>query len=238
MTASRVLVPMEGPPIHLSLGEAKLVEQREGAAPVETLFASRPFAFVGFANRARQLLAEGFIEHEVVAQATLPTLSDSSEVLAYMSCCDVTRSQVQQEAAVGVALARVPRDALWKELVATLSCVEWPHVFDVEPLLRGARRTEAPWLAVVALALEQEPTRYPRELIRIASTLGSAKVVRLCMQALSRVQDEDAWMDVLIEGEPVMERSDSAQLRVLAKEAPSKQVAKLVRQIVADLRAS
>ena len=235
--ASRTFLPVEGERILLSLVEGSVIERR-GAEATETRFPSLPFAFVGYANRVRRLLAEGFIEQELVPTATLPTLSDASEILAYASRCDLTRSQVQQEAAIGFALARprIERNALWKELVATFTCIDWPHVFDVEPLLHGARRTEAPWLAVVTLALSQEPTRYPKELIRLASTLGNAKVVRLCLQALLRVQDEDAWMDVLIEGEPAMERADVKQLRALAEAAPSTQVAKLAKQIAADLK--
>ena len=91
--------------------------------------------------------------------------------------------------------------------------------------------------AVVGLALVQEPARYPKELIRLASALGNAKVVRACLGALTQVDDEDAWMDILIEGEPAMERTDVKLLRDLAEKAPSKQVAKLARQIAADLRA-
>lgn len=238
MPPARIFLPVEGERIRLSLFEGSVIEQRGEEAPVETRFPSLPFAFVGYANRVRRLLAEGFMEQELVPTATLPTLSDASEILAYAAKCDLTRSQVQQEAAIGFALGRprVERSALWKELVATFACIDWPHVFDVEPLLHGARRTEAPWLAVVTLALAHDPAAYPKELIRMASTFGNAKVVRLCVQALLRVQDEDAWMDVLIEGEPAMERADVKPLRALVEAAPSKQVAKLVKQIVADLK--
>ena len=55
--------------------------------------------------------------------------------------------------------------------------------------------------------------------------------------AHQRLDAEDVRMDVLIEGEPAMERADVKLLRELAEKAPSKQVAKLVRQIAADLRA-
>ena len=216
-----------------------MIEWRGNVSVSQTAFPSRPFAFVGYANRVRRLLAEGFIEKEQVPTATLPTLSDASEILAYASTCDLTRSQVQQEAAIGFALARprIERSALWKELVATFVCIDWPHVFGIEPLVRGGRRTEAPWLAVVTLALELDRTRHPKELVRVASTFGSAKVVRACLNALSTVDDEDAWMDVLIEGEPAMERADVKLLRELAEKALLKQVAKLVRQIASDLRA-
>ena len=237
-TPSRTFLPLEGEPIQLALLEGEVVETRGTELLAQTAFPSRPFAFVGYANRVRRLLEEGFVEKELVPSATLPTLADAAEILTYASSCDVTRSQVQQEAAIGFALARprIERSALWKELAATFLCIDWPHVFDIEPLIHAGRRTEAPWLAVVTLALAQEPRRYPKELIRLASTLGNAKVVRACLAALHHVEDEDAWMDVLIEGEPVMERVDVKLLRDLSEKAPSKQVAKLARQIAADLR--
>lgn len=238
-TPSRTFLPLEGEPIQLTLVDGEVVETRGNVLVSQTAFPSRPFAFVGYANRVRGLLAEGFAEEVVVPSATLPTLSDAAAILTYASTCDVTRSQVQQEAAIGFALARprIERSALWKELVATFACIDWPQVFCVEPLLQNGRRTESPWLAVVTLALAQEPSRYPKELIRLASTLGNAKVVRACLGALTKVADEDAWMDILIEGEPAMERADVKLLRDLAEKAPSKQVAKLARQIAADLRA-
>lgn len=237
-TPSRTFLSLEGERLRLTLFEGAVIEARGDGPPSQTTFPSRPFAFVGFANRVRRLLAEGFIEQELVPTATLPTLADASAILAYASTCDLTRSQVQQEAAIGFALARprIERGALWKELVATFSCIDWPQVFCVEPLLKSGRRTEAPWLAVVTLALQLEPASYPKELVRLASAMGNAKVIRVCLNALPKVDDEDAWMDVLIEGEPAMEEVDAKLLRELAGNAPSKQVAKLAKQIAADLR--
>lgn len=238
-TPSRTFLPLEGERVQLTLVDGEVIEVRGDVAVSQTVFASRPFAFVGYANRVRRLLAEGFAEEVFMPSATQPTLGDVAAILVYASTCDLTRSQVQQEAAIGLALGRpgIERSALWKELAATFACIDWPQVFCVEPLLRNGRRTEAPWLAVVGLALVQEPARYPKELIRLASALGNAKVVRACLGALTQVDDEDAWMDILIEGEPAMERTDVKLLRDLAEKAPSKQVAKLARQIAADLRA-
>jgi len=235
---SRTFLPLEGEPIELALLDGEVIEMRGDSVLSQTAFPSHPFAFVGYANRVRRLLEEGFIEEVLLPTSTLPTLGDAAAILLYASTCDLTRSQVQQEVAIGFALARprIEQSALWKELVATFACIVWPQVFCIEPLLWGARRTEAPWLAVVTLALAQEPPRYPKELIRLASTLGNAKVVRVCLNALPKVEDEDAWMDVLIEGEPAMERVDVKLLRELAVKAPSREVAKLARQIATDLR--
>ena len=237
-TPSRTFVPLEGEPIQLALLDGAMIESCGAQTPTRTEFPSRPFAFVGYANRVRRLLAAGFVEQTFVPTATLPTLSDAPEILTYASTCDLTRTQVQQEAAVGFALGRpgLERSALWKELVATLMCLDWPQVFRVEPLVTG-RRTEAPWLAAVTLALTIESMGYPKELVRMASTFGSGKVVRVCLNSLTKVDDEDTWMDVLIEGEPAMEPVDIKLLRELATKAPSKQVAKMAKQIAADLRA-
>jgi len=136
----------------------------------------------------------------------------------------------------GITPARARRDPRFALAAASLVLVGWPASFDASSLIDALDEPGEALREVLARSLSGS-RRYPKELVRLACRHGSADTLKLALRALERSRDPDAWLDVLIEGEPFLERSHVAALEVLAKAAPSRDVAKMAREIVRDLRA-
>jgi hypothetical protein len=57
----------------------------------------------------------------------------------------------------------------------------------------------------------------------------------LALEALSRTRDPDAWLDVLIEGDPFFDSTHVQTLEALGERAPTRDVARILREIASEL---
>jgi len=195
-------------------------------------------AFVGLARRARALFDQGF-EELAPAHPAAPVILDRFEAFeAYASAVDVGRSLPRQEHELAMAItpARARRDPRFALAAASLVLVGWPASFDASTLIDALDEPGEALREVLARELSAS-RRYPKELVRLACHHGSGDTLTLALRALARTRDPDAWLDVLIEGEPFLERVHVAALETLAKRAPSRDVAKMAREIARDLKA-
>ena len=235
----RSFEPLRGAPIALGLAGATLLERRGSLAPKVATFETSMRAFVGLANRARALLASGFVEDAPDNDTSRSTssLEDHDAIARYAGSIDVTRSLPLQEMSIAHALSPklARRDPRVAEMIATLMLLAWPVTFDVGALLAELDGPEEALTKVLARELARSRTVYPKELVRQAMIHGSAESCTLALRALSRTKDPDAWLDVLIEGDPFFERIHVPALTALAPSAPSKDIAKMAREIARDL---
>lgn len=236
----RSFLPLRGASIALglsgSLSGTTLLERRGAATPKASTFETPMRAFVALANRARALQAAGFVEDAPRSDVPAPSLVDHDAIARYAGSVDATRSLPLQEMSIAHALTphlarREPRVA---EMIATLMLLAWPVTFDVGALIA---ELDGPEVALTGV-LDRELTRskgYPKELVRQAMIHGSAESCTLALRALTRTKDPDAWFDVLIEGDPFFDRTHVPALTALAPSAPSKDIAKMAREIAKDL---
>ncbi len=195
-------------------------------------------AFVGLARRARALFEQGF-EELAPAQPPAPVVLDRFEAFeAYASAVDVGRSLPRQEHELAVAITppRARRDPRFALAAASLVLLGWPASFDASSLIDALDDPGEALREVLSRELAAS-RRYPKELVRLACRHGSPETLTLALRALGRTRDPDAWLDVLIEGEPFLERPHVPALDALAKRAPSRDVARMAREIARDLKA-
>lgn len=220
---------------------ARFIERR-GASERAVEYDDPMRAFVAVCLRARALLAQGFEEASDLAGGSASPVAPPrtyADLERYVSSVDGSRSLVGQETVVAGALAHlVPRgDPRAARAAAVLSLVAWPTVADVASILARAPEPEPALFAVLERELFHS-REYPKELVRIACAHGSARTVGLALRALARTRDPDAWLDVLIEGEPWLNDSHLPALAMLIRRAPSREVAKVAREVVRDLEAA
>ena len=235
----RSFEPLRGASVALGLARATLLERRGAAAPKSTTFETPMRAFVALANRARALLASGFVEDAPRTDARLdaPSLEDHDAIARHAGSVDATRSLPLQEMSIAHALTPelARRDPRVVEMIATLTLLAWPVTFDVGALLAELDGPEVALWQVLDRELSRPRSGYPKELVRQAMIHGSAQSCTLALRALSRTKDPDAWFDVLIEGDPFFDRSHVPALTALAPKAPSKDIAKMAREIANEL---
>lgn len=233
-TGERVGLALEGPRVH----------EHRGEATTTTVHRSVVRAFVALSNRARALEARGFA---CVPRPRIDAVDEEPSVVgswadfeAYVGRVDLRRSLPAQELRVASALTRsvVRGEPRFGDALAIFTLLEWPHAFDVEPEIEKLREPEVFLFATLEAELAADPSAYPKELVRIASHHASPRVIDLALHALQRTRDEDAWMDVLIEGEDAMEARHASVLGRLAASAPSPAVKKLLADIAKDLRSA
>lgn len=227
--------PTDGPPVDLGLSGSTFFERRDRWRP--TTFEHSVRAFVALANRARALALAGYVELAPAHASDAPVLVDYDTIAAYAGMVDSTRSLPRQEMVVAMALTAelARRDARVADQLATLTLLRWPVTFDVGALLAELDGPEEALTRVLARELARPKSGYPKELVRQAMIHGSAESCTLALRALSRTKDPDAWFDVLIEGDPFFDRSHVPALTALAAKAPSKDIAKMAREIAKDL---
>lgn len=232
----RVFASPDGVVVELAQEGPRVVE-RHGERGREHLLDGPLRAFVFLANRGRELTMEGFAEVVPEGPPGAVTLTSWAELEAYASRLDATRSLPRQElllaSSITPALAR--SDSRFAEALATLLLLDWPSTLDVAATIEALEDPEPALFAVLVRELAAS-RRYPKELVRVATLHASPRIVDLALGALARTSDEDAWMDVLIEGEPALRANDAPRLAALAKEAPSREVATMCRDIARDLR--
>ncbi len=259
----RSFEPLRGASIALGLSSGvsgtSLLERRGSLAPKATTFETPTRAFVALANRARALLAAGLVEDAPRSDAPLAALGledlgledlgledlgledlgleDHDAIARYVGSIDATRSLPLQEMLIAQALTPqlARRDPRVAEMIATLTLLVWPVTFDVGALLAELDGPEDALARVLARELSRSRSGYPKELVRQAMIHGSAESCTLALRALSRTKDPDAWFDVLIEGDPFFDRSHVPALTALASRAPSKDIAKMAREIAKEL---
>jgi hypothetical protein len=231
----RELVDLAGKRVVLALDGTRSLERRGRAITAHT-YADPVRAFVAVANRSRQLVREGYAE---LAPARTPeplTLGSWEAFEAYASRLDETRSLPQQElllaSAITPALDR--RDARFGRALATLTLLEWPSTLDVGGALAQLDEPDLALADVLERELACEPKSYPMELVRLTVLHGSERGVRLALEGLSRTRDPDAWLDVLIEGDPFFDPTHVPALEALDKRAPNRDVARILREIAAE----
>jgi hypothetical protein len=221
--------------VTLVLDGGRVVELHDGKRREHDL--GEPLrAFVFVANRGRALTVEGFAEVAPPGPPREVTLASWEALEGYASRLDETRSLPRQELAlvssITPALAR--KDARLAEALALFLTLDWPSTFDVAGVIEALDDPEPALHAALARELTAS-RRYPKELARVATQHASPRIVALALDALERTPDPDAWMDVLIEGEPALAAGNLPALRSLAKRAPSRDVAKMIADIARDL---
>lgn len=231
----RELVDLAGKRVVLALDGARSLERRGRAITAHT-FADPVRAFVAVANRARHLVREGYAEIPPSREAEPATLVSWETLATYASRLDASRSLPQQELAIAVAITpelarREPRCAA---ALATLTLLEWPSTFDVAGALRELDEPDLVLADVLERELAREAKAYPMELVRLTALHGSSRGCALALEALSRTRDPDAWLDVLIEGDPFFDSTHVPTLEALAKRAPSRDVARILGEIAAE----
>lgn len=219
----------------LVLDGARVIEEHGGKRREHDLGGPlRAFVFV--ANRGRALTVEGFAEHVPEGPPCALSLEPWEALVAYASRLDETRSLPRQELAIlsSLTAARARKDLRAAEALALFLTLDWPSTFDVAGVLEELADPEPALFAVLERELAAA-RRYPKELVRVATLHASPRIVALALDALDRTPDPDAWMDVLIEGEPALAPANLQELRALAKKAPSRDVAKMLGDIARDL---
>ncbi|GAB4215507.1 MAG: hypothetical protein OHK0013_41180 [Sandaracinaceae bacterium] len=231
----RAFASPDGVVVELAQEGVRVVERR-GALGREHVLDGPLRAFVFLANRGRALTVEGFVEVVPEGPPTPVSIASWAELESYASRLDATRSLPRQEhmiaSSITPALART--DSRFAEALATLLLLDWPSTLDVAATIDALDDPEPALFAVLARELSAS-RHYPKELVRVATSYASPRVADLALGALSRTTDPDAWMDVLIEGEPALRARDAPRLAVLAKKAPSREVATMCRDIARDL---
>jgi hypothetical protein len=234
----RELVGLGGDRVALAL-EGACTFERRGRAITARAFADPVRAFVAVGNRARRLVREGYVEalpRTVPEAPEAPALATWDALVAYASRLDESRSLPRQELVLSASItpALVRRDARCAVALATLTLLEWPSAFDVAASLAQLEEPEAALAEVLDRELASDPKIYPTELVRLTALHGSPRGMGLVLDALSRTRDPDAWLDVLLEGDPFFERTHVSRLEALGRRAPSRDVAQIVREIVAE----
>jgi hypothetical protein len=232
----RELVDLGGKRVGLALEGARSIERRGRAITART-FADPVRAFVAVANRARRLVRDGFAELTPTTAVAEPLVLASWDALvAYASRLDERRSLPQQELLLACAITPDldRRDPRFGRALATLALLEWPSTFDVGGALATLDEPDLALADVLERELASEPKAYPMELVRLTALHGSARGVGLALSALSRTRDADAWLDVLIEGDPFFDSTHVPALEALGKRAPSRDVARILREIAAE----
>ena len=171
------------------------------------------------------------------AQSPEPRRIGSWDELAiYASRLDQTRSLPRQELLIASTITPelTRREPRFGRALATLALLEWPSTFDVGGALATLDEPDLALADVLERELASEPKAYPMELVRLTALHGSARGVGLALAALSRTRDADAWLDVLIEGDPFFDRTHVPALEALGKRPPSRDVARIVREIAAE----
>lgn len=231
----RELVDLGGKRVALALEGARSIERRGRAITART-FADPVRAFVAVANRARRLVRDGYAELTPTGVAEPLALASWDALVAYASRLDEGRSLPQQE--LLLACAVTPdldrRDPRFGRALATLALLEWPSTFDVGGALATLDEPDLALADVLERELAAEPRAYPMELVRLTALHGSARGVGLALAALSRTRDADAWLDVLIEGDPFFDSTHVPALEALGKRAPSRDVARILGEIAAE----
>ncbi|MBX7193284.1 MAG: hypothetical protein K1X94_14615 [Sandaracinaceae bacterium] len=233
--AHRVFTPLRGSSVALALDADRVIERRARGLR-EARYGDPVRAFVALANRARALHAAGFAEEVPPAEAPPRTLAGLDAVIAYAGVIDVTRSLPRQELSLAQALtpAAARQDERMAEALATLALLEWPSTFDVGGAIGAIDDPDEALVRVLARELSRDRASYPKELVRLAVVHGSARSCTLALEALTRTRDPDAWLDVLIEGDPFFDRSHAPRLAELAKKAPNRDAARIAREIAAE----
>lgn len=236
----RSFEPLRGAPIALGLAGATLLERRGAAAPKASTYETPMRAFVALANRARALSLSGLVEDAPrtdPSSPAAPSLEDHDAIARYAGSIDAMRSLPSQEMTIAQALLaqRARRDRRIAEMIATLTLLAWPVAFDVGALIAELDDPAEALGSVLERELARGKSGYPKELVRHAMIHGSADSCTLALRALSRTKDPDAWFDVLIEGDPFFDRTHVPALSALVSKAPSKDIAKMAREIAKDL---
>ncbi len=217
--------------------EGQLLVELRGRGRKERDLGEPMRAFVGLANRARELTTQGYTEVVATRAPLAVDLGGWDAFAAYVSVVDPSRSLPQQELLVAssITAAMARREPRFGEALATLTILEWPSAFDVASTLEALDDAEAPLFEVLRRELAREKKRYPKELLRLAATHASPRVMSLALSAITRTRDPDAWMDVLIEGEHGLDATHLPAIRALVKKAPSRDVGRMIGDIAKDL---
>lgn len=248
----RAFVGLDESVTRLGLEGSVLVERR-GRHEERTPFGSILRAFVALGQRARALALLGIIEAPAEARvgarretpsespsespSGAPRLASLDAIERYASALDPAVSLPQLERVIARSLtpALTAQDERAADALATLALLEWPSSLDVGALLEPRREAPSALHRVLVRELERDPACYPKELVRLALVTGSRPSASVALAALRRTRSPDAWLDVLIEGEPLFRPTDARALLALSEHAPERDIAKTARDIARDL---